>query len=317
MRALLLDHLEVLGRVDAPLVKNVVLCVEQFGARWILALWVLQQAELRFRSGRGEGRCSGKGGRTTEKSKNSQTILVDPLSEIACDCLLASFWAIVGRLWKKEGRQVGWPTTGRTGPVEDDAPRPGFLRGLLLATDASLSRRLDPTGLRVLDLLTVNTIKHTPVSSMPHLSAAASASSSGTTTPQTRSSARLRSSVAPPAGITGSLRPASSTAVRQTASSQAKQEAALRERKEREAARASNAKGGSPSGRPSVAGGRTTTTRAPFGSSSRGAAAAAMSSAAAAAPSTTGSRLRSTASSTAATRAAPAPKPRTMVRLCI
>jgi hypothetical protein len=31
------------------------------------------------------------GGRTTEKSKNSQTILVEPLSEIACDCLLASF----------------------------------------------------------------------------------------------------------------------------------------------------------------------------------------------------------------------------------
>ena len=138
----------------------------------------------------------------------------------------------------------------------------------------------------------------------------ASASSSGATTPQTRSSARLRSSVAPAAGgpITG-LRPASSTAVRQTASSQAKQEAALRERKEREAARASTAKGSSPTGRPSVAPPAARPTRAPFGSS-RGAAAAA-----APAPSTAASRLRTTASSAATAKAAPAPKVRTMVRL--
>lgn len=54
---------------------------------------------------------------------------------------------------------------------------------------------------------------------------------------QTRSSARLRSSVAP--SQPPSTRPSSSTAVRQTASSQAKQAAAIKDRLEREATRAS------------------------------------------------------------------------------
>lgn len=56
-----------------------------------------KQAAISTGRSAGAGR-EGEGRRTTEKSKNSATIFVDPLREMACDWRDASFWAMAAEL---------------------------------------------------------------------------------------------------------------------------------------------------------------------------------------------------------------------------